>query len=180
MQVNSLAVIYFLYGLAFFSMGLLVATEGGRAADRRLRMALRPLSGFGIVHALHEWIEMFEIVSLPGSGLNHNLIVFLKLTTLAFSFLSLAAFGSYLVLGAESTWRVSLIIPLILEAVWVFGLLDFKSRYPLHELSAVTDGWTRYSLAIPASLLAAAGLIVQQVGGGRNDLAHAATTTNLS
>ncbi|OGO21517.1 MAG: hypothetical protein A2Y54_05010 [Chloroflexi bacterium RBG_16_51_16] len=162
MQVNSLAVIYFLYGLAFFSMGLLVATEGGRAADRRLRMALRPLSGFGIVHALHEWIEMFEIVSLPGSGLNHNLIVFLKLTTLAFSFLSLAAFGSYLVLGAESTWRVSLIIPLILEAVWVFGLLDFKSRYPLHELSAVTDVWTRYSLAIPASLLAAAGLIVQQ------------------
>ena len=28
MQVNSLVVIYFLYGLAFFSMGLLVATEG--------------------------------------------------------------------------------------------------------------------------------------------------------
>ena len=46
--------VYFIYGLAFFSMGLLVAVEGGRASDVRLRRALPPLAGFGFVHALHE------------------------------------------------------------------------------------------------------------------------------
>jgi hypothetical protein len=51
MPLQSLILIYLFYGLAFFSMGLLVAIEGGRATDRRLRMALRPLAGFGVVHA---------------------------------------------------------------------------------------------------------------------------------
>jgi signal transduction histidine kinase len=87
---------------------------------------------------------------------------FFSLTILAFSFLSLAAFGSYLVLGSESTWRVSLIIPLALEALWVYGLLIFKSRYSAEELFSVADVWTRYAIAIPAGLLAAAGLVVQQ------------------
>ncbi len=162
MQVNSLVIIYFIYGLAFFSMGLLVAIEGGRSMDRRLRMALRPLAGFGLVHAAHEWLELIDLISSPSLHIQFPLFTFFELTTLAFSFLSLAAFGSYLVLGAESTWRVSLIIPLILEAVWVFGLLDFKGRFPSSELVAVSDVWTRYTLALPASLLAAAGLIVQQ------------------
>jgi signal transduction histidine kinase len=153
--------IYFFYGLAFFSMGLLVAMEGGRSTDARLRMALRPLAGFGLVHAAHEWLEMFHAMGHFGEVFR-ALFPFMGLSLLAFSFLSLAAFGAYLVLGSESTWRVSLIIPLALEAVWVFGLLKYKSIYPESDMYNVADVWTRYSLAIPAGLLAAAGLIVQQ------------------
>jgi signal transduction histidine kinase len=161
MNQTTFIVIYFLYGLAFFSMGLLVAMEGGRSTDARLRMALRPLAGFGLVHAAHEWLEMFRVMGYFGD-LFHALLPMVALSLLAFSFLSLAAFGSYLVLGSESTWRVSLIIPLALEAVWVYGLLTFKSTYSMDDIYAVADVWTRYSIAIPAGLLAAAGLIVQQ------------------
>jgi signal transduction histidine kinase len=159
---SSLALIYFLYGLAFFSMGLLVAIEGGRAADKRLRMALRPLAGFGVVHAAHEWLEIFNSVGGFGEGVNTGIVQAVALSLLAFSFLSLAAFGSYLTLGSGSTWRVSLIIPLALEAVWVFGLVSFRGRYPLADLPLVANVWTRYTLAIPAGILAAVGLIVQQ------------------
>lgn len=161
MNQTPFIVIYFFYGLAFFSMGLLVAMEGGRSTDARLRMALRPLAGFGLVHAAHEWLEMFHAMGHFGEVF-HALFPFMALSLLAFSFLSLAAFGAYLVLGSESTWRVSLIIPLALEAVWVFGLLKYKSVYPESEMYVIADVWTRYSLAIPAGLLAAAGLIVQQ------------------
>jgi len=161
MSLSPFIVIYFLYGLAFFSMGLLVAMEGGRSTDARLRMALRPLAGFGLVHAAHEWLEMFKAMGHLDEGLL-AVASFISLTLLAFSFLSLAAFGAYLVLGSESTWRVSLIIPLALEAVWVSGLVTFKAQYPPYEMSAIADVWTRYSLAIPAGLLAAAGLVVQQ------------------
>ena len=161
MNLSTFILIYFFYGLAFFSMGLLVAMEGGRSTDTRLRMALRPLAGFGLVHAVHEWLSMFVVMGHIDPKLL-AVISFFSFSLLAFSFLSLAAFGAYLVLGSESTWRVSLIIPLALEAVWVFGLLSFKGEYSPTELVAIADVWTRYSLALPASLFAAAGLIVQQ------------------
>jgi hypothetical protein len=62
MNLSPLILIYFFYGLAFFSMGLLVAMEGGRSTDARLRMALRPLAAFGLVHAAHEWLSMFVVM----------------------------------------------------------------------------------------------------------------------
>ena len=161
-QIPSLVVIYFFYGLAFFSMGLMVAIEGGRSTDSRLRMALRPLAGFGLVHALHEWLEMFELIAGYNSITEPVLLSAIELMLLAFSFLSLAAFGAYVLLGQESTWRVSLIIPLALEAIWVFGLVSFKGHYLREEMAIIANVWTRYSLAIPAGLLAAMGLVAQQ------------------
>ena len=95
--------IYFFYGLAFFSMGLMVAIEGGRSTDARLRMALRPLAAFGIVHAIHEWLEMSARIIGFSSHSEPQIFSVIKLILLAFSFLSLAAFGGYLLLGAEST-----------------------------------------------------------------------------
>ena len=163
MQVQTIIAIYFFYGLAFFSMGLLVAMEGGRSSDDRVRKALRPLAGFGLVHAAHEWIEMF--VPIQALGGHHHIApayFVIQLCTLSFSFLSLAAFGGYLLAKDEIAQRISLMIPLGLEAIWVFGLVTIKGQYPPNELFNVTQAWTRYSLAIPASILAAAGLIAQQ------------------
>ncbi|MBV6395344.1 MAG: hypothetical protein HFACDABA_00920 [Anaerolineales bacterium] len=155
-------IVYFLYGLAFFSMGLLVAFEGGRSADERLRKALRPLIGFGLVHALHEWLAMFDHILLQLGHSNHPFLSGVELALLAFSFLSLAAFGSFLLSKTETAQRVSLIVPLALETIWVFGLANFMGRYHEAQLLAVADAWTRYALAIPASLLAAVGLVAQQ------------------
>jgi signal transduction histidine kinase len=154
--------IYFFYGLAFFSMGLLVMQEGGRSSDERLRRALRPLAAFGLVHAANEWLEMFEQVSLLAGGTSPAWLFGLGLALLAFSFLSLAAFGSYQLSKAPNDWRLMLLVPLGLEAVWVFGLLILKGHYPVPVLWNVAEVWTRYALAIPASLLAAVGLVVQQ------------------
>ncbi len=161
-QIPTLIVIYFLYGLAFFSMGLMVAIEGGRSTDARLRMALRPLAGFGIVHAIHEWIEMLSRIAGYSSVTEPPILSMIKLIILSFSFLSLAAFGAYVLLGEESTWRVSLIIPLALEAIWVFGLVSFRGKYLPQEMPVIANVWTRYSLAVPAGLLAAVGLVAQQ------------------
>ena len=157
-----MATIYFFYGLAFFSMGLLVALEGGRSSDQRVRKALRPLAGFGLVHAAHEWLEMYTFVSLGGGFSIAAWVQVLRFSTLAFSFLSLAAFGGFLLAKDEVAQRVSLLIPLGLEALWVFGLASIKAGVLPASLYSAADVWTRYSLAIPASLLAAVGLIAQQ------------------
>lgn len=162
--------VYFIYGLAFFSMGLLVAAEGGRASDVRLRRALPPLAGFGIVHAAHEWMEMYVLMGHPASTLEVTIMWGVQLATLAFSFISLAAFGSFLLAENEVTRRLFLLIPIGLQAVWVFGLYHFRGEYAGQTLWDVADTWTRYTLAVPASLLTAIGLIIQQRAFRRSGL----------
>jgi signal transduction histidine kinase len=177
MNLSLLVVIYFFYGLAFFSMGLLVAIEGGHSTDARLRMALRPLAVFGLVHALHEWIEMLMLMG-HFDAKTRSLISLFTFILLASSFLSLAAFGSYLVSGIESPWRISVMIPIALAAIWIIGLVLLRVRYGQTDLADMAMAWTRYSIAIPASLLAAAGLVIQQrtfrraglLGFGRDSL----------
>jgi signal transduction histidine kinase len=162
--------IYFIYGLAFFSMGLLVAIEGGRASDMRLRRALPPLAGFGLVHAAHEWMEMYVLMGHPITNLELSIMWGIQLATLAFSFISLAAFGSFLLADTEITRRLLLLIPIGLEAIWVFGLYNFRGQYAGEMLWDIADVWTRYTLAMPASLLTAIGLIVQQRAFRRSGL----------
>lgn len=162
--------IYFVYGLAFFSMGLLVAIEGGRASDVRLRRALPPLAGFGLVHAAHEWMEMYVLMGHPISDPELTIMWAMQLATLAFSFISLAAFGSFLLADTEIKRRLILLIPIGLQTIWVFGLYNFRGQYAGGTLWDVADTWTRYTLAMPASLLTAIGLVVQQRAFRRSGL----------
>jgi signal transduction histidine kinase len=161
-NIPAIIPIYFFYGLAFFSMGLLVMLEGGRSSDARLRRALRPLAAFGLVHAANEWLEMFDAIAIQGGRVTSDWLTGIRLAMLAFSFISLAAFGSYLLVVSQKAWRLILFVPLGLEGVWVLGLIILKGHYSLPIIWNVADVWTRYSLAIPAALLAAIGLVVQQ------------------
>jgi signal transduction histidine kinase len=155
-------VINFLYGLSFFSMGLLVALEGGRSSDERLRKALRPLYGFGLVHGVYEFLNMFDKIQIEMGQTGYSWLVGVELALLVFSFLSLAAFGSFLLSKTETAQRVSLIVPLALETIWVFGLAVFVGRYTPSEMLTITESWTRYIIALPATILAAVGLVAQQ------------------
>lgn len=162
--------IYFIYGLAFFSMGLLVLIEGGRASDVRLRRALPPLAVFGLVHAAHEWIEMYLLLDRPLTGTEQSIILAIQLATLAFSFISLAAFGSFLLAETEVTRRLLLLIPIGLTGIWVFGLYSFRGQYTGQTLWSTADVWTRYTLAMPAAVLTAIGLVAQQRAFRRSGL----------
>jgi NarL family two-component system sensor histidine kinase YdfH len=170
MHFHFIIIIYFLYGLAFFSMGILVILEGNRASDLRLRKALRPLAGFGIVHGIHEWVEMFDQMEIL---IGHNQPIvpeFVRLALLAISYVSLIAFGTYLLAYTETAQRVITLVPLGLEAIWVFGLVTLRGNYPPDEIWGIADVWTRYTLAIPGGLLAAIGLIAQQRAFRRSGL----------
>lgn len=170
MTVPPILLVYFFYGLSFFSMGLLVAIEGGRSSDPRLRRALRPLAGFGLLHGLNEWLELYVKLETLLRSNQASIPEGLRLAILAFSFLSLAAFGVYLLAKSQSSQRIVLLVPLALEAVWVFGLLILRGIYPASQILAVADVWTRYILAIPAGILAALGLVAQQRAFRRSGL----------
>lgn len=159
-----LILVYFVYGLAFFSLGLAVILERGRGSDVRLRHALRPLAAFGLLHGMHEWIEMLEQMrSLPGQFSVPYLWDAIRLGLLCFSFLSLSAFGSSLLSPTERQRRLSLLVPLTQAGIWAIGLFIFRGEYTVFSrLLDVTEVWTRYVVAIPAALMASVGLVAQQ------------------
>jgi len=159
-----LILIFFFYGLAFFSMGLIVAIERGRGSDPRLNHALRPLIGFGLIHGGHEWLEIFEIMHvLPGQDTAPLAWSSIRIALLAFSFFSLTAFGASLLSPTDKIRRLSLVVPLIQAAIWGYGLLTLAGRYGIYgALWDVADVWTRYVVAIPGALVACLGLIYQQ------------------
>lgn len=172
--------IYFFYGLAFFSMGLAILLEGDRAADTRLRQALRPLAVFGLIHGVHEWLEMFlNLRLLPGLTEFPLFWEAARLGVLTFSFLSLTMFGVAL-LAPDDRWRrLSLLVPLVQASLWGFGVFIMLGTPGLGVRIWVTaDVWARYVIALPAACLASAGLVAQQrafrqaglVGFGRDSL----------
>ncbi len=163
MSAEYIPLIFFFYGLAFFSMGLAITLEISQCSDQSLRNALRPLAGFGLLHGLHEWMEMIGLAGMLSESITASLLWFgIRLGILVFSFLSLAAFGAMLIIRKGNVQRASLLIPLGLSAIWSFGTLILRNHFPYPDLFDVADVWVRYSLAIPASLLASIGLVTQQ------------------
>lgn len=163
MSDSAIVLIFFPYGLAFFSLGLILAFER-RRGPVLLRNALRPLAGFGLVHGSHEWIEMFQKLGyLPLQLLAGQAWSGFRIILLAISFLSLAAFGVAAMAEDEYKQQLTRIVPLLMSGVWAIGILSFRGMYGVSEvLWVVADVWTRYSLAIPGAILAAIGLIYQQ------------------
>src|SRR5512136_494693 len=123
MSVGTYVLIYSVYGLAFYSMGLALLLEGRRGSDLRLRQALRPLAAFAFLHGLHEWIEAYDRLDLlPWQNTYPIIWDSIRLGILAFSFLSLAAFGAQLLASTERNRRLSLLVPIVLAAIWGMGL----------------------------------------------------------
>jgi hypothetical protein len=158
-----MAIIFFFYGLAFFSMGLAVWLEGGRASDARLRHALQPLALFGLIHGGHEWLEMFQFLGLLPLPSNNATWESIRLGIIVISFLPLALFGGLLFASSERLQQSLLFIPLGLAGGWAIGSLAISSQQLSEpQLWPALDAWARYSLGVPSALLAAAGLVVQQ------------------
>ncbi len=156
--------IYFIYGLAFFCMGLAITLEANRGSDARLRHALRALAIFGLIHGAHEWIEMFEQLNmLPGQEIDPAAWHTARIALLEFSFLFLGAFGASLLPHVKNFRRASLLVPLALAAAWGIGLVILRGSFTIETgLWDVADVWTRYMVAVPSGLLACIGLVGQQ------------------
>jgi signal transduction histidine kinase len=162
MQYN-MVLIFFIYGLAFFSMGLAIVLEANRGSDTRLRHGLRALAIFGILHGIHEWVDMFELLDmLPGHEIDPTTWHTARIAMLEFSFLFLAAFGATLSPRVKNFRRASILVPMVLATIWGIGIVVLRGFFTIETgLWDVADVWTRYAVAVPAGLLACIGLVGQ-------------------
>ncbi len=154
--------VYFLYGLALFSLGLVVLLESGRASEFRFARALKPLAWFGILHGAHEWFEMFQIFAAHESGLTAGPVEeLIRIALLLLSFLCLLGFSSRLLTDFETSPLISHLQVGVMAGLWLgaVGVIYWRYQADLAELLVAADVLARYSLAIPGSLLAAWALL---------------------
>lgn len=160
--MQNIVYVYFLYGLAFFAIGLVALLESGRATEFRFARALVPLALFGFIHAGHEWFEMFQILAAhEGQHTASIAEEFVRITTLVVSFLFLLAFGTRLLPDAElnpraSSWQVA---GMGLSWAAAVGIVSLRKSPTPTELLTAADVLARYSLAIPGSILATWALL---------------------
>ncbi len=157
--------IFLIYGLAFFALGLAVSLELGRVVESRFKSALRPLAVFGLVHGVHEWFEMFELIGeqtydfVPPVWLE-----WMRIVVLAFSFLALSTFGLGMLRPAQQPFGRNLWFLLTMLFVYLMGVLEIGTwlEWSVPEWIKATDAWTRYTVGIPGALLAGWGLLIQR------------------
>ncbi len=157
-----ITLVYFIYGLAFFSMGLSMLMEAGRSPLFVRARVLRPLAVFGFIHGAHEWLEMFLDKS-DWLIFQYPLFVdWARIGILTISFTALALFGLRELqpqkrLDGRKAWYLwggivlyALIILLLTALVW--------AAHPDNARHA--DAMIRYLVAVPSAILA--GLALQR------------------
>ena len=152
-----MVLVFFVYGLAFFSMGIALTLETGRSPLLAERRVLRPLAVFGLLHGAHEWME---IILLQGVWLGlpfPPVFTWLRVILLTISFIPLVIFGS-LMLSAQM--HVQPIRFYVVAGLVVIDLaaIALSTRVDPENLIAHIDALARYLLATPGGILAGLGL----------------------
>jgi signal transduction histidine kinase len=163
--VRNIVAVFFVYGLAFFSMGLALALATRRTSEFRFAQAIRPLALFGVLHGVHEWIEMFQKIGTLTSGyVPGTLDETVRLTILVVSFLMLLLFGMQLLSPEGIERRRAYLVSLAMAGLWGGSVLVAALAFhpAPDELTAQADVLARYGLGIPGALLGAWALMTQQ------------------
>lgn len=182
--------VFFVYGLAFFVTGVAVALESPRNSELRLARCLKYLSVFAILTGLAGWIDMVQsvpgltprLIPLPFHQIQPNncfechdgiavpsagagaLTDTLKLVLIVVPSLSLCQFGVRLWREEHDRTKWHL-LPLWLLSLWLLAVVGFRAAVPLssEEWLANAGILARYLLLLPASLLAAFGLMHERL-----------------
>jgi signal transduction histidine kinase len=163
--VRNIIPVFFFYGLAFFVMGLALALASRRTSEFRFAQAIVPLALFGILHGIHEWVEMFQKVGSLTTGYTPGVTdEVLRLLLLVASFMALMAFG--LVLLSPERLRTRLLVAALVAMllVWLASVVvtSIALQSTVEQTLAQADVLARYSLGIPAALVGAWALMAQQ------------------
>ena len=157
LSTNNLDIIFFIYGLAFFVMGISILIVPKKESTFKLSGILWPLAWFGLIHGLNEWLDMWEMIKYKG-----DLINAVRLLFLITSFIFLFEFGRNLLreslfkkpsklgrkISASLFWWISPVIAILILSMTFFSYPNFWTSCAI---------LARYSLGFPGALLAGFG-----------------------
>jgi len=150
---SRLDLVFFIYGLSFSAMGLLLFVQPKKESSFALADSLWLLGWFGVVHGANEFLDMWDIIRHPQG----QTFVFIRFSALVFSFAFLLEFGRRAVKALECedpAWRT--------RASWLLGRQLLPALLALLLLLAAVSGdflgtapaLSRLLLGFPGALLA--------------------------
>jgi signal transduction histidine kinase len=157
--------VWFIYGLAFFALGLVIIVYPKKGSMFKLADCIWLIAGFGILHGINEWLDMFIVLKEPFPPAILKLI---RIVILPCSFLFLLRFGTKIIADTRKGFRLLQAIPIILFTIWAIILAASTSRHLMGDICA------RYLLCAPGAFLTAVGLFLQ-IPQFRETKLHSAT-----
>src|ERR1700730_13849870 len=157
-------VVFFTYGLAYFLLGIAILQQPRRGSAFNIGNSLWLLAGFGLLHGLGEWMDMFlTLGDTYWTPLGTEVIKIASFYFGAASFICLLQFSLRIILQNRSKYefleRTALIASLLfLVAVTSYGVsTGFSGQWLL--LSQIL---MRYLLGFPGAILTAIGFWQQR------------------
>lgn len=154
--------VYFLYGLTFFSLGLVMLLESWRLLPGAPQIGLiRPLAAFGLLHGAHEWLEIFLVQMERFGEPIAGQMIWVRLGLLAVSFVALWVYSLAAFRFAREHISPFTIFGLI--TLPLFGFLtsaDVLAAWLQGSISPVqlVGGIVRYGLGVVGAAVATLGL----------------------
>lgn len=148
--------LYFIYGLAFFSLGLASLLEMRESSGLPLGRQLPWLALFGLTHSAVEWCDMF-LLDAPAGDFAQVLLV-ARSILLPVSAVMLIRFGVGLLaeVGPLPDWatfaQAVLFVPAMLIVAYALVVISTES-----EPERAADIWSRYLLFLPGGLMTSVG-----------------------
>jgi len=152
-------IIFFIYGLVFFVVGLAIALQSRHSSRLDLARDLTWLAAFGFLHGFHEWGDLFipiqaEYLSPTFVSALHYIHLFL----LSASFACLFEFGIALLEPLKSKWP-HFIAPGLLIFWFLLIFLPLRRWEPdFTSWHQSADALARYFIGLPGGLMAAYSL----------------------
>jgi len=146
--------IYFIYGVSFLSMAVLVIAGITRATSYTLVSSFWLLAAFGLTHGITEIIDWLRFIGQT-HGLSENVgLLYTSQVFLIFSFILLLQFGINVLTYKNSQSKRPRAIPAILVVVYLAALYLFKIT-DIRQAGLIA----RYSFGFVGSALSAMSLI---------------------
>ena len=147
--------VFFIYGLSFFVLGLSILVYPKKGSAFKLARHLYLVAGFGLIHGMNEWVDMFILVVGPVG--RPGLTSFLEASRMLFlpgSFLFLLQFGTKVIAESKKKYSSLKTLPMVLLVIWVVIFATSEDRFTMGDI------WSRYLLCFPGTILTAYGLIL--------------------
>jgi signal transduction histidine kinase len=153
----TLLIVFFVYGLAFFSLGLTLALEIGRSPSSAEVRVLWPLAIFGGLHGIHEWFESYLMQAQAAGTLLPGWLPWLRISLLVSSFLSLVVYGIWSFQQPGYRPLLGMRPALVLIGIYLAGILT--SAFLAYRSAPIPwvdflDVISRYILAAPGAIFA--------------------------
>lgn len=146
--------IFFVYGLSFFILGLAIALQSRQSSRLDLARAVTWLAAFGLAHGFHEWGDYF--IPIQATYLSEGTVEVLhgvRLVLLAASYSFLLEFGARL-LRPHPISRLITVANIAVLAGWLlFTFIPLRSMMQGEEWYTFGDALARYALGFPGGLV---------------------------